>query len=116
MPDPAIVLPPRANQLILAGTLADEPEFRFTPSGRLLACLTVEHLSQQEGGTAQRIEVRMGVLALGALAEWCRSLHPGQLLQVEGRLNQKRWIRDDKIRWGQVELWAERIVLLPEAP
>ncbi|MBF0096354.1 MAG: single-stranded DNA-binding protein [Magnetococcales bacterium] len=115
MPDPVVALPPRANQIVLAGTLADEPEFRFTPSGRLLACLTVEHLSQQEQFAAQRIEVRMGVLALGDLAEWCRPLRPGQLLQVEGRLNQKRWIRDGKIRWGQVELWAERIALLPES-
>ncbi|WP_130472253.1 single-stranded DNA-binding protein [Candidatus Magnetaquicoccus inordinatus] len=114
MPDPVVVVPERANHIVLAGTLADKPEFRSTPSGRLLACFILEHLSQDAAFSAQRIEVRMEVSALGDLATRCRSLTTGQAVCVQGRLNQKRWIRDGKIRWGAIELLAEQINLLPD--
>ncbi|MBF0182956.1 MAG: single-stranded DNA-binding protein [Magnetococcales bacterium] len=114
MPEPVFSLPPRDNQVVLQGNLAEAPEFRFTPTGRLLASLILEHFSRHEESEAQRIELRLTVTALGDLAEWCRTLHPGSVLHVEGRLNQKRWIRDGRIRWGQTELLAAHIRLLQE--
>ncbi|MEO5339081.1 MAG: hypothetical protein H7837_00990 [Magnetococcus sp. MYC-9] len=86
------------------------PEFRVTPAGRLVAHLCMEHLSQESAvDPLQRIELRMPVLALGPLAEQCRPLTQGTPLHVEGCLNQKRWIRDGKVRWGPTELLAQRI-------
>lgn len=96
--------------MILEGILATPPEFRLTPAGRLVAYLHVEHVSHgSEGDHAQRIELRMPVLALGLLAEQCRPFSQGSTLRVEGTLNQKRWIRDGKVRWGQTELLAHHI-------
>lgn len=110
MPETTVALPVQANYLVLEGTLATPPEFRFTPAGRLVARLCLEHLSQESAGDApQRIELRMAVLALGRLAEQCRPLVQGTPLHVEGRLNQKRWIRDGQVRWGQTELLACQI-------
>ncbi|MEO5364262.1 MAG: single-stranded DNA-binding protein [Magnetococcus sp. DMHC-8] len=110
MPEPAVVLPAWANHVVLEGTLAAAPEFRVTPAGRLVAHLHLEHLSQGRGTEqAQRLELRLPVLALGPLAERCRLLSQGTLLHVEGSLNQKRWVRDGKVRWGVTELLACRI-------
>lgn len=105
-----ITLPTQANRVVLEGVLAASPEFRMTPAGRLVAHLHIEHVSQgSEGEHPPRIELRMPVLALGLLAEQCRPLAQGSLLYVEGTLNQKRWIRDGKIRWGETELLAHHI-------
>lgn len=104
-----------ANRTILEGTLIAPPEFRYTPAGRLVASLDVEHVSLKSGVGANpplRIELRMPVLALGELAERCRLFSQGVSLYVEGRLNQKRWIRDGKVRWGRTELLAQQIKTL----
>ncbi len=107
---PAIASPTGINHTVLEGTLATEPEFRCTPAGRLVAHLHLDHASGgSDGDPLQRIELHLPVLALGPLAERCRPLAPGTTLHVEGRLNQKRWIRDGKVRWGQTELLAHQI-------
>ena len=111
----AITLPTQANRVVLEGVLTALPEFRMTPAGRLVAHLRMEHLSQEPGtNPPQRIELRMAVLALGRLAEQCRPLAQGTSLLVEGRLNQKRWIRDGKVRWGETELLAQQIRCLSQ--
>lgn len=109
VPDP-FVSRGQANRMVLEGMLMELPEFRVTPAGRLVASLEVEHVSLESGVTdPQRIELRMSVLALGVLAERCRSFLQGTPLCVEGSLNQKRWIRDGKVRWGRTELLARDI-------
>ncbi|MBF0460081.1 MAG: single-stranded DNA-binding protein [Magnetococcales bacterium] len=118
MPEATVGGPVLTNQVVLEGRLAAAPEFRCTPAGRLMARLYVEHLSQETapdtGGQPQRMELQMPVLALGVLAERCRPLAQGTSLHVEGNLNQKRWIRDGKIRWGQIELQAHQIRVMEQ--
>ncbi|MBF0583705.1 MAG: single-stranded DNA-binding protein [Magnetococcales bacterium] len=110
MPKGSTAPPAQANHVVLEGRLAFSPEFRFTPAGRLVAHLQLEHVSQGgEGDPPPRIELQLPVLALGLLAEQCRPLAQGDALRVEGTLNQKRWIRDGKVRWGQTELLARQI-------
>ncbi|MBF0401843.1 MAG: single-stranded DNA-binding protein [Magnetococcales bacterium] len=116
MPKGSATQPAQANHVVLEGRLAKLPEFRFTPAGRLVAHLQLEHVSQGgEGDPPPRIELQLPVLALGPLAERCRPLIPGDALHVEGTLNQKRWIRDGKVRWGQTELLAHQIRPLDSA-
>ena len=102
-----------ANRAILEGILLKAPEIRIAPSGRCVASLEVEHLSQiaseSERTPALRLELHMSVVAAGPLAEWCRQLGPGTPLRVAGFLNQRRWIRDGVVRWGQTELVARQI-------
>lgn len=75
-----------------------------------MASLHLEHLSEGFDSTStQRIELRILVIALGELADQCRHLNQGTPLHVEGSLNQKRWIRDGKVRWGKTELMAHTI-------
>ncbi len=57
----------------------------------------------------------MSIMAIGPLAETCRSLEPGVSLRVAGHLNQRRWIRDGVTRWGRMELVARKIQRLDDA-
>ncbi|MBF0136551.1 MAG: single-stranded DNA-binding protein [Magnetococcus sp. DMHC-1] len=112
MPDP--VAP--ENQTILEGVLLEPVGVRLTPSGRPVATLELEHRSTvTDLLPLERCEVRIAVLAVGTLAEWCRNLPPGANLRVAGRLNQRRWIREGKTRWGRTELIAQRIESRPQA-
>jgi len=99
--------PPAANEVLLEGRLLGPVEYRVTPGGRAVASFELEHLScHAQPDSGLRLEMRLPVMALGALAERCRVFSPGCLLRVTGRLNQKRWIRDGQVRWGRVELFA----------
>ncbi|MBF0383529.1 MAG: single-stranded DNA-binding protein [Magnetococcales bacterium] len=106
-----------ANQIILQGVVIQPAEFRFTPSGSEVALLVVEHISQKDqSAPIQHLELRMPIVALGDLAQKCHEITVGQNIRVEGSLNQKRWIRDGKVRWGKIELFANTIQLLDERP
>ncbi|MBF0445430.1 MAG: single-stranded DNA-binding protein [Magnetococcales bacterium] len=105
------------NQTILHGMVIQPAEFRFTPTGREVATLIVEHVSETEqSAPIQHLELRMPIIALGDLAQICRDITVGQNIRVEGSLNQKRWIRDGKVRWGKTELFATKIQLLDDKP
>lgn len=98
---------PQANHTVLEGLLLKPVEYRVTAAGRPVLSLELEHISSHpEPDPALRLEVRLVVMAMGKLAEQCRSLSPNCRLRVTGRLNQKRWIRDGKVRWGSIELAA----------
>ncbi|MBF0164056.1 MAG: single-stranded DNA-binding protein [Magnetococcales bacterium] len=98
------------NSVELEGRLIEPVDFRVTPAGRSVATLELEHLSiHDDPEPGLRLEARMVVVAMGALAERYRACAVGSMLRVQGRLNQKRWIRDDRIRWGRLELLAREI-------
>ncbi|MBF0177561.1 MAG: single-stranded DNA-binding protein [Magnetococcales bacterium] len=111
---PALVVP--ENATILEGILLEPAAMQTTPTGLSLATLEVEHRSDMvDVQPLSRYELRMVVLAIGPLAEACRTLPPGSHLRVEGRLNQRRWIRAGKTRWGRTELVARHIESKPPA-
>lgn len=99
-----------ANSVELEGRLIEPVDFRVTPAGRAVATLELEHLSTHDDPEpGLRLEARMVVVAMGPLAERYRACAVGSRLRVQGRLNQKRWIRDDRVRWGRLELLAREI-------
>lgn len=100
------------NRVVLSGVLLTAPEIRVAPSGLSVVTLELEHVSRTGGEPLQRLELRMPVVVVGPLAAQCRSLTPGTVLSVQGRLNQKRWIRDEKVRWGRTELVATHLQVL----
>jgi len=103
-----------ANQVQLDGTLAGSCEIRRTPTGLSVATLELEHESHFfDTGPIKRLELKVPVVMFDTLAERCAELPAGTRIRVIGRLNQKRWIRDNRIRWGQVELIATAWDILP---
>lgn len=112
-PTPSLTVEENANFAVVEGTLTQPADWRVTPGGVPVARMELEHLSTpQELAPLNRLELRIPVLAMGDLAERCRTYPPGARLRAEGRLNQKRWIRDGKTRWGAVELVARSVLLL----
>lgn len=102
------------NQVTLEGTLLEPVVYRTTPTGQTLATLVLEQVQDTLGKLpVPRLALKLTVVALGRLADQCRPLQTGQSLHVEGSLNQKRWIRDGKVRWGKMELLARIIVPQP---
>lgn len=102
-----------ANDVVLEATLLKTGDYRVTAAGRAVLWLELEHLSSYSDlDPGLRLEVRMMVMVMGELAQKHRSLSPGCLLRVTGRLNQKRWIRDGKVRWGRMELVAIDVQVL----
>ncbi|MBF0189580.1 MAG: single-stranded DNA-binding protein [Magnetococcales bacterium] len=109
-------LSPAANQVLLEGQLLASVDYRVTPTGRPVLFLEIEHDSRHEQpDSSLSFQARMPVMALGELAARCRSLTPGCTLRVSGRLNQKRWVKDGKVRWGRLELVAMEIRMLAAA-
>lgn len=105
------------NQVRLEGTLAKSCEVRYTPSGVMVATLELEHTSEvADADPIKRLELKMPVVSFGALAEVCAALPQGACVRVVGRLNQKRWIRENRIRWGQVEVIATSLEVLCPLP
>ncbi|MEO5345713.1 MAG: single-stranded DNA-binding protein [Magnetococcus sp. YQC-9] len=101
------------NHVEFDGRLMTPVDYRVTPAGRPVAYLEVEHFSTHDAPeTALRLEARVVVVTMGALAESCRGLTSGTRLRVIGRLNQKRWVRDGQVRWGRLELLALKIEIL----
>ncbi|MBF0427606.1 MAG: single-stranded DNA-binding protein [Magnetococcales bacterium] len=104
---------PFTNQAVLEGSVLKPVEYRVTATGRPVLFLELEHLSQHpDPDPSLRMEVCMPVMVMGELADQCRSLLPGMVLRVTGRLNQKRWVKEDKVRWGRHELVAIDVVIL----
>lgn len=110
-------IPDADNRVNLEGVLLEPAKYRVTPSGRPVSTLELEHVSRSHGTEpVERLELRIPVLAMGLLAEESRGFPVGTRLRVEGRLNQKRWIRDEKVRWGRTELVAQKLQVLPLLP
>ncbi len=100
------------NLTTLDGVVIQPADFRYTPAGRAVLHLMVEHVSRADPAAAiERLELHMPVVLLGELAERHRDITQGQYLHIEGSLNQKRWIRDGKVRWGKMELLARTVRL-----
>lgn len=95
------------NHVELEGTLAKPCDLRYTPTGIAVATLELDHTSSYpDTAPLKRMELKIVVVAFDTLADQCAALVSGTRLRFRGRLNQKRWIRDERIRWGQVELIA----------
>ncbi len=100
------------NVVCMEGLLLEPVVIRVMPSGLLVGRMEIQHESRFEATPPlEEWLVKLTVVAIGPLAEQTRYLIPGAMLVVEGRLNQKRWLREGETRWGKIELIAQRIEL-----
>ncbi len=99
----------KANHVELHGVVADIHD-RWMPDRSLaiVASLIVErpHLGQQRATIIN--EQPMPLRAEGALAEKLIKLE-GQVVDVQGELRRRYYSRDGQQRWGQVEVWVQKI-------
>ena len=103
------------NKVLLIGRLGQDPEMRYTPTGRPL---TKFQLAANRSWTTADGEKKtetewFNVVAWGKLAEICNQyLNKGQLVYVEGRLHNRRWKDDNGVNHSSVEVITQEMIML----
>ena len=95
------------NKITVIGNLGNEPEMRFTPSGRPVTSFRVAtnwRYTTPEGERKEETEW-FTVVAWGRLAEQCNQfLTKGRLVYIEGRLRMRTWEGQDGQRRARNEI------------
>lgn len=103
------------NRITVIGNLGNEPEMRFTPSGRPVTSFRVAtnwRYTTPDGERREETEW-FSVVAWGRLAEQCNQfLTKGRLVYVEGRLRLRMWDGQDGQRRARNEIVADRVKFL----
>jgi single-strand DNA-binding protein len=103
------------NKITVIGNLGNEPEMRFTPSGRPVTSFRVAtnwRYTTPEGERKEETEW-FTVVAWGRLAEQCNQfLTKGRLVYIEGRLRMRTWEGQDGQRRARNEIVADRVKFL----
>lgn len=107
------------NKITVIGNLGNEPEMRFTPSGRPVTSFRVAtnwRYTTPEGERKEETEW-FTIVAWGRLAEQCNQfLTKGRLVYVEGRLRMHTWEGQDGQRRARNEIVADRVKFLDRQP
>jgi len=107
------------NKVLLIGRLGQEPEMRYTPSGKPL---TKFRMASERNWTTADGEKKsetewFNVVAWGKLAEICNQyLKKGQQVYIEGRLHTRRWQDDEGSNHSSVEVIAQEMIMLDGRP
>lgn len=87
---------PALNRVQLMGHLGQDPEARYTPTGKQVVkfSLAVTNRWKKDGAVKEFTEW-VNIEAWGRLAEICHEyLHKGSLVYVEGRLKTDKYVDD----------------------
>lgn len=103
------------NRMTIIGNLGNEPEMRFTPSGRPVTTFRVAtnwRYTTPDGERKEETEW-FTIVSWGRLAEQCNQfLTKGRLVYVEGRLRLRTWDGQDGQRRARNEIVADRVKFL----
>jgi primosomal replication protein N len=96
----------QANRCVIDGELIELDALRYTPAGVAKVGLKIRHVSsQQEAGTARKVECEIPAVSLDKAALAASKLLPGQQVRVEGFLAQR------SLRNTQLILHIDNIIL-----
>lgn len=103
------------NKVMLIGRLGQEPEMRYTPSGRPLTKFQLAtNRSWKSADGEKKTETEwFNVVAWGKLAEICNQyLSKGQQVYIEGRLHTRQWQDEEGGNHSSVEVIAKEMLML----
>jgi single-strand DNA-binding protein len=103
------------NKVMLIGRLGQDPEMRYTPSGRPLTKfqLAANRSWTTAAGEKKKETEWFNIVAWGKLAEICNQyLKKGQLVYVEGRLHNRRWQDENGANHSSVEVITQEMIML----
>lgn len=104
------------NKAIILGRLGKDPEIKQTPSGIVIATMTIatSEFRKKEGERVEETEWHR-VTAIGKLAEIVNSYcKKGQLVYIEGRLRTKKWQKDGIDRY-MTEIIADALQMITKS-
>ena len=102
------------NKVMIIGNVGNDPEMRYTPSGRPLTSFSIATSRSWTTSEGERREATewFRVVAWGNLAEICsKYLSKGSRVYVEGRLQTRSWESQGQKQY-RTELVANEMVLL----
>lgn len=87
---------PALNRVQLIGRLGQDPEARYTPSGKQVAKFSVAISNRwKKDGEVNEYKEWVNIEAWGRLAEICHEyLRKGSLVYLEGRLKTDKYVDD----------------------
>jgi single-strand DNA-binding protein len=100
---------------MLIGRLGQDPEMRYTPSGRPLTKFQIAaNRSWKTADGEKKTETEwFNIVAWGKLAEICNQyLKKGQQVYIDGRLHTRHWEDDDGSKHSAVEVIAQEMIML----
>ncbi|MBP2638867.1 MAG: ssbA [Firmicutes bacterium] len=99
------------NKCILVGRLTDNPEVRYTQSGKAVASFTIA-VNRFTGGSNKEADF-ITIVAWEKLAEICgNNLSKGQRVLIEGRLQIRSYEGNDGQKWRVAEIIAQNMEFL----
>jgi single-strand DNA-binding protein len=100
-----------ANSITLIGNLVDDPELRFTASGVAMAKirLAVNRRYQRNGEWQEETSFFSGTLWRDHAETIAESLHKGDRVIVNGRLEQRSWETQDGDKRSIVEIAVDEM-------
>ena len=102
------------NKTTIIGNLGNDPELRFTPSGKPVCTFPVatNHVFTTPEGERKQETEWFNVVTWNKLAEQCNQfLNKGKLVYAEGRLHTSHWEKDGQQN-TKVEIIAQRVIFL----
>ena len=105
------------NKVMLIGNLGQDPEMRYTPSGRPLTKfqMAVDRSWTSADGEKKSETEWFNIVAWGKLAEICNQyLSKGRRVYIEGRLHTRNWKDDNGANHSSVEITANQMIMLDE--
>ena len=105
------------NKVMLIGNLGQDPEMRYTPSGRPLTKfqMAVDRSWTSANGEKKSETEWFNIVAWGKLAEICNQyLSKGRRVYIEGRLHTRNWKDDNGANHSSVEITANEMIMLDE--
>jgi single-strand DNA-binding protein len=103
------------NKVLLIGRLGQDPEMRYTPSGRPVTSFSLATSRSWTSADGERREETewFNIVAWGNLAEICsQHLGKGQQVYIEGRLQTRGWEDDTGKKHFRTEVVASEMIIL----
>ena len=103
------------NKVMIIGHLGQDPEMRYTPSGRPVTTIRIatSRTWKSTDGERRTETEWFTVVAWGNLAEICNQyLAKGKQVYFEGRLHNRRWEDSEGNKRQTTEIVADQMIML----
>ena len=103
------------NKVMLIGRLGQDPEMRYTPSGKPLTKFQIAvNRSWTSAENEKKTETEwFTIVSWGKLAEICNQyLKKGHQVYIDGRLHTRHWTDDQGANHTLIEVVAQEMIML----
>lgn len=101
------------NRVVLVGRLTRDVELKSTTSGKSVTNFTIAFDSSRKDESGNKVSCFIGCVAYGNTAEFLEKYtSKGYQIGVDGRLNERKYVRKDGTNASVVEVIVDGVTLL----